>query len=223
MEIFARGEQNDVPLLTGATADEGSTQPPTSSFDEFERRAKRDFGELADTFLRLFPASTEAELDASSRRAVGTRVFNWENWTWANLQARTGHAPTYFYHFARVPPKPRLPGGGDLSRDIGAFHTAEIPYIFRTLNLRDWPWEDADRELSNGISSYWLNFARHGNPNGPGLLEWPTYDASKPTTMIFDRDCRLDYVPDLETLNFWQAVDQKFRAELGPFVPRAVA
>ena len=23
--------------------------------------------------------------------------------------------------------------------------------------------------------SYWVNFAKHGNPNGPGLTTWPPY------------------------------------------------
>ena len=115
MDVFARGTQNDVPLISGATADEGTTQPAISSVAEFQRRARTEYGDMADAFLAHFRASDDAEAALSSRRVIGTRVFNWENWTWANMQLKTGRSPVYFYHFGHVPPKPPLVGrGGDL-------------------------------------------------------------------------------------------------------------
>ena len=213
MDVFSRGEQSDVPLLTGSTGDEGSTQPAIPSREEFARRARADYGDMADAFLRLFPAGSDAQAEVSSRRVVGTRIFNWENWVWANLHAETGRASTYHYHFNRVPPKPLMAGGGDRSRHIGAFHTAEIPYVFQTLQARAWPWQDVDRELSDVMARYWVSFAASGNPNGPGLPQWPRYDPRQSTTLFLGDDIRVGAVPDLATLAFWQAFDQNVRAE----------
>src|SRR5262245_26273614 len=61
IDTFERGAQHDVPLLTGATSDEGSNQPPAATRDELIRRAHADYGELAEQFLRLFPADTDAQ------------------------------------------------------------------------------------------------------------------------------------------------------------------
>lgn len=82
-------------------------------------------------------------------------------------QLALGRAPGYLYYFTR-----RLPGD-----DAGAFHSAELWYVFGTLS-RCWrPWEDRDYELSGRMAGYWTNFAKTGDPNGPGLPRWEPYTA----------------------------------------------
>jgi para-nitrobenzyl esterase len=212
MDTFARGGQNDVPLLTGSTRDEGSTQPPIPSLADYERRARADYGDSYADFMKVFPAGSDAEAERSSRRVVGTRIFNWENWTWANMQAATGRSSVYFYHFKHAPPKPAIGAVGDLSRDIGAFHTAEIPYVFQTLDARAWPWRDSDRRLSDTMATYWTNFAASGDPNGAGSPEWPRYSPQRDSTMIFDDDLHCGGVPDRATLDFWSAFNSRVRS-----------
>jgi para-nitrobenzyl esterase len=77
----------------------------------------------------------------------------------------------YLYQFTRVPPSPD-------AKSWGAYHAAEIPYVFGTLRLRDWPFSDIDFALSDRMSSYWVNFATTGDPNGNGLPQWPPYEQS---------------------------------------------
>ena len=37
------------------------------------------------------------------------------------------------------------------------------------------PAPPADRKLAEEMSSYWVNFARSGDPNSRGLTPWPTF------------------------------------------------
>lgn len=208
-ETFSLGLQNDVPLLTGATADEGSTQPTASSLAEFKSHAQTEYPEHAAAFLDVFSANSDEESLNAGRRAIGTRLFNWENWTWAKLQSTTGKSEVHFYQFDHVPPKPITGKRGDLSRDIGAFHTAEIPYVFQTLDARSWPWRPEDRELSDIMAAYWINFAASGNPNGPGLPEWPTFHPHQPKTLYFSNQIRVGEVPERRALEFWTLIHQE--------------
>ena len=210
-DLFERGEQSDVPLLTGATRDEGATLPHARSLAEFETRARAELGAAASDFLALYRAGDDAGAEQASRAAAGHRNFNWENWLWARLQARTGRAPVFAYHFARVPPRVPSGGEGDRSRDLGAFHTAEIPYVFDHLEARDWPWQETDRRLADRMSSYWANFAERGDPNGSGLPPWPRFDERTQQVMLFGDETTVKPVPDADKLAFWDVVEDTSR------------
>jgi para-nitrobenzyl esterase len=207
--VFERAEQNDVPLLTGATSDEGTALPYAASRHEFEARARADLGVSAEDYLRLYPAADAAESMRMSRVASGEKAFNWENWLWARLQARTGSSKVFGYHFSRVPPRPLVGTEGDISRELGAFHTSEIPYVFAYLQVRDWPWQESDRQLSEAMSSYWVNFAERGDPNGNGLKPWPRFEESTQQVMHFGDTIHAGPIPNVERLAFWQALDDR--------------
>ena len=157
--IFAQGRQNDVPTLVGSNSDEGSTIKM-----EWVKRVQAD----PAAYDRIY-GSADDQLRQSATDAV-----EWQMRTWAKLQTRTGKAKAWLYWFDR-------PWPGQVAK--GAFHGSEIVYVFKNLATESQPWTDEDRRVSDLMSSYWVNFARTGNPNGPGLPEWPNYAESDPKLM----------------------------------------
>jgi para-nitrobenzyl esterase len=49
---------------------------------------------------------------------------------------------------------------------------------------------DQDWALTDTMIGYWTNFARTGDPNGPGLPLWPAYDPSTDTWLVLDHEIR---------------------------------
>ena len=115
---------------------------------------------------------------------------------WASARVKSHHQPVFTYYFDRAIPWPQHP-------EFGAFHGDEIPYFFLNLEMLDRPWETEDSTLSRNVSSYLVNFASKGDPNGVGLVSWPKIDQNQPQTM--ELGVRLGAMPlaDREKLDFW--------------------
>jgi Alcohol dehydrogenase GroES-like domain/Carboxylesterase family len=60
-------------------------------------------------------------------------------------------------------------------RGLGASHFAEVWFVFDHLDQSPWNWTAGDRKLTGEKSSHWVNFAKSGDPNSPGLPVWPAF------------------------------------------------
>jgi para-nitrobenzyl esterase len=161
--IFEQGRQNRVPVIVGSNADEGSMQ---------ER-----YGDFADAFLEAYPVSDDSDVRETYVAAVGDAIFTWEMRMWARMTA-TVDADAWLYHFTRIPPIAE-------SDFYGSHHGAEIVYIIGNFHLASFTPQPEDERLAEKMSGYWVNFATSGDPNGPGLPEWPAYDVENEAFMEF--------------------------------------
>lgn len=175
-ETFAAGKQNDVQFLTGCNADEGGAEPhPTVTLEQFRKNAHERFAGLANEFLELYPAATDAKA-AEDQNAAARDYERTSMYFWAQDRQRTSHSKVFTYYWDHPLPGPD-------KEKYGAFHTSEVPYVFNSLNKSDRPWSAEDRAIADKMTSYWANFAANGDPNGKDLATWPPFNAQRPITM----------------------------------------
>jgi para-nitrobenzyl esterase len=173
---FAAGRQNAVDVLVGSNKDEAFF-PGASTVQQFEEQARARWGALAERFLALYPHATDDEARSSAAEVSNDGTF-WVSRLYADYQVRRGNK-AYLYFFAQNPP---APAGRPA---FPAAHAAELPYVFDNLGaLPLFPdgsdpklaaASAPDRAVADRMSSYWVNFARSGDPNGPGLPVWQAH------------------------------------------------
>lgn len=180
----------DVPLMIGSTATEmsmlmGTPRPELFDLDEAGLRqgigrwfSDADQDGVIALFRRKNPQATPGRLFFDIASAVTFRRGAWRH---ADLKAEQGKAPVYLYEIDWVTP---VDGG-----KWGSPHSMEHPFVFDNVALSASMVgsSTADpQKLADQISPTWVAFARTGNPNNPAIPNWPAYDTTDRTTMVFD-------------------------------------
>jgi len=176
-KTYAARRQADVDILVGSNENEAGFPffgVPKGTAAEFTAQIKERFGDHAAAFLKIYPVGSEAESNAAQLASFTDEVA-WNMRSWAMSQSKMRKGKARLYYFTKTPPA----NGNQPSR--GAIHTAEIPYALGNVARN---WTDADRALSETMTSYWANFAATGNPNGKGLPVWPEFQGERGRTMM---------------------------------------
>ena len=219
--MFAQGKVNDVPLLTGWNADEGTPYPPfATNMADYDSAAAKRFGSMASRFKEVYPVSGDADVLKMAYAPMRDGLFAWQPWTVARAHAALKKSKTYLYFFTRRPPY--FPGekflGQDPPEKFGAMHTLEQLYFSNNLDrgVPPRPYTALDREIADAASSYFINFARNGDPNGGSLKAWPAFTGAGGQTMVIGDMIGAGAVPLLPALNFF---DIFYGSKLGRPVP----
>ena len=163
-QLFAAGRQSPVPYLTGGNSWEASL-------------GRMIGGGFSPAFAaRLVPDAEKARLypgltgDALDDAVFGDLVILSHSRYLAGRMQEQG-VPVHAYYFSYVP-------AVRLGLQPGAAHADDIPFVMGTLDEAAGPGRvtSRDREVSRLMTGYWVRFAQTGDPNGPGLPEWPVWD-----------------------------------------------
>ena len=131
-EAIATGQQNATELLLGSTANEGTQLLPPTTPEALRAMIKQWFGTQAEPIAALY-TGTDPDTATVAQDQLLSDYFAAMARVTAGLFARQGH-PAWVYSFNRAAP------GSDPVK-VGAFHCAELVYVFGTQHTVDRPWE----------------------------------------------------------------------------------
>ena len=171
-KIWQSRSMHSVPLLIGTNRDEGTIfvrQLQTKTIEDFQTTVRNRFADHAEDILEAFPLQNDQDAREALNRLITLMLFSGPAREHA-MQMADCNSNVYLYRFTR---RPNV-AIGPLS-SLGAYHGLEINYVFGNLTPR-LASNPVDRELNHRMMQYWTNFARTGNPNGDGLVPWPSFD-----------------------------------------------
>ncbi len=192
-----------VPMILGNTHDEtrlliGSSNPALFSITWDELPAKleqyRQFlgtlrtEDIIADYRKWYPAYSASDLFF----AVTTAFRSWHGMVIESERRAAHDGPTWVYNFAWKSP---VDGG-----KWGAPHTMDIPFMFDNTAIAS-PMTGGGPEaqkLADQMSDTLIAFARTGDPNHPGIPNWPRYNLEARPTMVWDRPSRVENDPRRE-------------------------
>jgi para-nitrobenzyl esterase len=174
------GDFNDTPILAGFNFDEASGFD--TSYGAWSQAQINgfiaDFGAVADRARAIYMPGGQGDLQAVGKQMARDRGMA-TTFAWASRRQVHSGSPIFLYQYVHGEPGPK-------NARYGSFHTNEVPYVFQNLNAPGRTFTAEDQQVSKMISGYWVNFIKTGNPNGPGLPNWPAFSVSNPQAMHID-------------------------------------
>jgi para-nitrobenzyl esterase len=177
VDLFASGTSSDIPIIIGANSDEARAlfpKPGTVQGEDDARSILAEFlpAEQIDQVLGFYSLGSDPQ---EVMIQIMTDMFICDSRRVARLHTMAG-GTAYQYHFTF--------GFYDDVIGGGAFHTAEIPFVFG--NALGVPIPPAGIPLKNAVQGYWSSFARTGSPNGAEGPSWPRYDTDEDVSIRLD-------------------------------------
>jgi para-nitrobenzyl esterase len=191
---LASRQFNDVPIMAGSNGDDldSNWSPLTkaTTVAEFKEAANKLYGPQAGEFLKLFPVRSDADVPRAAHQAAREAGFLGQSRNCAELQAKYNHSASYielFAHKHSYAPDARI--ADQNTATIGAYHTADVPFWFGTLDTFNQlrmtrQWTAQDRALSESMMRSLIAFADTGNP-ATSEVAWPAYTPKEQKFILF--------------------------------------
>ena len=179
-QIYADGDQHDIPAIVGTNRDEGTMFTPRKAFggtlENYKAAMVERYGEHGDRVAESYGPKSDDELWRTGVQHVTDTWFVQPSREFARSMDRQ-ETPVWMYHLTK-------PVWGWM----GAAHAAEIGYVFGNLEK---PKPD-DATLSDAFMNYWVQFAKTGDPNSEGHTNWPAFTATDDTHQVMDQKISTD-------------------------------
>ena len=160
-----------------------AAKPGTSEMlSQFATLARPLYGKWTDMTVATYAARILVHGSPAIDQATGDILVACPVGAEAALTTSAGQR-AFVYRFERS-----VPGKGD--SELGSFHSLELPYVFGTFQARTFSWlpfTSTDHKLSQIIETYWTNFAKFGDPNGPGLPHWTPWNTRQEPYLVFSQ------------------------------------
>lgn len=232
-KVISEGRQSQVPCLLGNNNGEfpvvAYAGGKTPTMENLSPAIANYFGTDASTIFNLYDIHADADLLGDKGKALGGDMFiAYATWKWADMVRQSSKAPVFRYVYCHPRPDmqlkgkaPGLAGGTVDAKDdapkqpaaTSAVHSADIEYAMGNLSTnKAFPWTADDYATSEIFQQIYVNFVNNGNPNGPGLPQWDSYNGNGdvPPVMLIDTNTR--QVRDAKTHARYQQIDALIQA-----------
>ncbi len=232
-KVISEGRQSQVPCLLGNNNGESSVLSyaggKTPTLENISPAIASYFGTDASTIFNLYDINKDADLFGDKGMTLGGDMFIvYATWKWADMVRQSSKAPVYRYVYCHPRPnmqlkgkKPGLAGGTVDANDdepkqpaaTSAVHSADIEYAMGNLSTNAaFPWTADDYATSEIFQQVYVNFVNYGNPNGPGIPQWDTYNnnGDVPPVMLIDTNTR--QVKDAKVYSRYKKIDAFIQA-----------
>lgn len=216
-EAIKKGFAKDIDILAGTTenehklwnlwdpkADRITEEQVNQKFHDFLKYLKQDERKIKE-FIKVYKNNSNNEFSTKERDMMDEFftdvMFRIPVMRYLEIQSKI-QPNVYLYLFKWKSPW--------LKGKLGSYHGLDVAFVWGTLSETEEQYVTKRTEetslISNQMMDYWIQFAKSGNPNHRGTLQWPRYNLKHRPTMIFDRITEVVNDPLSETRKLWDDV-----------------
>ena len=165
---YESGNNNEQALMNGFNVHESDyfTFTTKVTSENYVDALKTVLGDRAQEAADLYPPKPQekpyklaivemgGDAKGSFNKVYSAAWFSYSHYNWSRLLA-ANDTPVWLYYFSKD------------NGSLGSAHAGEMPYAYGNLNAHKSKYNDSDYALSEHMMDCWVNFVRHGDPNGP--------------------------------------------------------